>query len=101
MEKQPLSSSTKRKSEVGTSGPSNCKCTNCACRTPKITQTMPDTSISNPGRDVHYPYQEESKEDRKTEKAKKKLRHKKRFKKNVPINHSKLQWLKGDGPQTD
>jgi hypothetical protein len=63
---------------------------------------MPDTSIDNPGRDVHYPYNEESKQDRKADKAKKKLYNKRRFKKNVPINHNKkLQWLKGEGPQTD
>jgi len=62
---------------------------------------MPDTQIDNPGKDVHYPYQEEAKDIRKTEKAKKKLHHKKRFKKNVPIDYNKLQWLKGEGPQTD
>ena len=104
MEKQPLSISTQINQRSVHPGHRDCKCTQCGCKTstPKITQTMPDTSIDNPGRDVHYPYNEESKQERKAEKAKKKLYNKRRFKKNVPINHNKkLQWLKGEGPQTD
>jgi len=91
-----LSNSSKRKSEFGTSGPSRCKCTNCSCNS-KNNSDMHDKQSEDL---IHY-YTQESKKDQKADKAKKKLYNKKRFKKNVPINHQKLQWLQGEGPQTD
>jgi len=50
---------------------------------------------------LHYYNLEDSDNPKKQSKAKKKLRHKKRFNNNIPINHQKLQWLQGEGPQTD
>ena len=49
---------------------------------------MPDTTKDNSGK--------ETEKDRKVDKATKPCQTKSK-----PPNHNKLQWLKGEGPQTD
>ena len=97
MEKQPLSISPKRKSEVSTSGSRTfaigCKGVPLATTNHKNNSDMPETTKDSTVKCKCTSCKCQSERDRKVDQAP--------TTNNKPTNHNKLQWLKGEGPQTD